>query len=220
MIIAVEIDALLNKYGNSIKKSEISGFTVYQCIIGKNNIYAIHSGAGEIYATMATQFLITEFKVDMVVNYGIAGGLTKDMNLTRTCIVEKVVHYDFDTSEVDNVEVGRYLEYPDIYLPTTKNVLEKALEIDPSLKKVTCASGDKFISKPEKKAEMHNNFKADICEMEAAGIVLTCNRNNIPCLLIKTISDSITGGAEEFTKAANETGAICIDITSKIIDRL
>ena len=53
--------------------------------------------------------------------------------------------------------------------------------------------------------------------MEAAGIVLTCNRNKVPCLLIKTVSDSISGGAEEFFYAVDESARVCMEITHKII---
>ena len=38
---------------------------------------------------------------------------------------------------------------------------------------VVCASGDKFIADSEQKIKVHEMFDADICEMEAAGIVLT-----------------------------------------------
>jgi len=53
--------------------------------------------------------------------------------------------------------------------------------------------------------------------MEAAGIVLTCNKNKIPCLLIKTVSDSITSGVSEFKNQINESARICIEITNKIL---
>ena len=86
--------------------------------------------------------------------------------------------------------------------------------------KVICASGDKFIAKKEKKEELHNIFNADICEIEAAGIVLTCNKNKIPCLLIKTVSDSIIGGTIEFKNAFNESARICLEIANKVISNI
>ena len=181
------------------------------------DVYALSSGAGEIAAASGTQLLITEFKVDVIVNFGVVGGLTPQMGVTRTCVVEKVVHYDFDTSPVDHCEVGRYLNYPERYIKATPELIEKALEVEPTLIKVACASGDKFIADPEKKAALHREFGADICEMEAAAIVLTCNRNKVPCLLLKTVSDSIHGGAEEFSKALDETAQICLKITERII---
>ncbi|MGL5380274.1 5'-methylthioadenosine/S-adenosylhomocysteine nucleosidase [Clostridium sp.] len=219
MIVAVEIEAVLNKYGKP-KKLSYPGFNVYQYGIDDKNLFVIHSGAGEIAATMATQFLISQLQVEFIVNFGVVGGLTEEMVLARTCIVESVVHYDFDTSDADKTDVGRYIEYPSIYIPTTKSILSKALEINLNLKAVICASADKFIGSEEKKRELHKKFNADICEMEAAGIVLTCNRNNVPCLLIKTVSDSVSGGAEEFFKAVDESAEICLEITHKIIGSL
>lgn len=218
MIVAVEIEAVLNKFGIPIQELKFAGHVVYQYKLGEQELFVIHSGAGEIAAAMATQFLISQFNVDLIVNFGVVGGLTHEMALARTCIVESVVHYDFDTSEADGCEVGRYLDYPSVYISTTKEILDKALEIEPSLKKVICASGDKFIGKKEKKEELHNTYKADICEMEAAAIVLTCNKNKIPCLLIKTVSDSISGGASEFRSAVNESARICLEITNKIMN--
>ncbi|MDD6795236.1 MAG: 5'-methylthioadenosine/S-adenosylhomocysteine nucleosidase [Clostridiaceae bacterium] len=220
MIVAVEIDAALNELGTTIEESKYKGYSVYKCMIGENNLFIVHSGAGEIAAAMTTQFLISQFNVDIIVNFGVVGGLTQKMKLAKTCIVENVVHYDFDTSEADNCEVGRYLNYPTVYIPTTKEILDKALKIEPSLRKVICASGDKFIADKGRKEQLHKLFNADICEMEAAGIVLTCNKNKVPCLLIKTVSDSINGGVDEFNKSVNESAKICIRITNKILNNI
>lgn len=180
----------------------------------------VSCGAGEIAAASGTQFLISEYHVDMIINFGIVGGLTEEMSKTKVCIVEKVVHYDFDTSTVDNVEVGRYLDYPDIYIPTSSQLLQKAIELNPKLLPVICASGDKFIADPEQKAELHRKFGAQICEMEAAGIVLTCNRNEVPCMMIKIVSDGITGGVEEFLETKDEAAMICLEIANQIVNEL
>ena len=52
------------------------------------------------------------------------GALTEELKVTNICLVEKVIHYDMDTSAADHCEVGRYLEYQDIYLPTTKKYVQ------------------------------------------------------------------------------------------------
>ena len=82
---------------------------------------------------------------------------------------------------------------------------------------MTCASGDRFVGKAEDKAALNRDFDAEICEMEAAGIVLTCDRCGVPCLLIKTVSDGITGGAEEFLKEISRSADICLEITDEIM---
>lgn len=219
MIVAVEIQSVLNKYETS-NILEYAGFKIYEYKLNNKTLFVIHSGAGEILATMATQILISKFNVEFIVNFGVVGGLTDEMKLSKTCIVKSVVHYDFDTSNADNNPIGKYLEYDDIYIPTTKEIINKVLIIEPTLKPVICASGDKFIADEKKKRELHQKFNADICEMEAAGIVLTCNKNDIPCLLIKTISDSISGGAKEFFDTVNKSANTCLDITHQLLNTL
>jgi adenosylhomocysteine nucleosidase len=220
MLIAVEIDALLGKYGENHEIIDCHGFKIYKYTIKNSEIFAIHSGAGQVYAAAATQLLICKFDVNFILNFGVVGGLTEEMTLEKTCVVKSVVHYDFDTSAADKCEVGRYLEYPDIFLPTDKNLLDLALKIKPELKQVICASGDKFIASKIEKEKLHREFKADICEMEAAAIVLICNKCKVPCLLIKTVSDSIKGGADEFFKSVDTSAQICMEICSKVIEEL
>lgn len=135
MLVAVEMDAVFKKYGDTLTRIERPGYEIYHYKVEEADVYALSSGAGEIAAAAGTQFLITEFHVDVVVNFGVVGGLTQEMGVTRTCVVEKVVHYDFDTSPIDHCEVGRYVNYPELYIPATKELIEKALEVEPSLKK-------------------------------------------------------------------------------------
>lgn len=222
MIVAVaqEVGALLEKMGKPIKTDIITGYEIKAYEVGNNTLYVTQSGAGEISAASSTQLLISRYGCEMIVNFGVCGGLTDEMSVTRTVVVEKAVHYDYDTSELDNVEVGRYLEYPDVYIPATKELVEKACEIEPSLERVICASADKFVGDADKKRDLNKKFGAKICEMESAGILLTANRNGVPTLLIKAVSDSVSGGADEFTKLVSESAAVCVETLLKIIETL
>ena len=220
MIVAVEIQAVLDKYGAQLKESQQCGFRVLEVSAPNYEMVIVSSGAGEIAAAAATQFLISAHHVDLIVNFGVVGGLTPAMAKTKASIVEKVVHYDYDVSQIDNVLPGQYEAYPDRYIPVTPSLLKKALALRPELVPVVCASGDKFVGSAEGKIALHETYGADICEMEAAGIVLTCNRNHVPCMLIKIVSDGITGGAEEFRETKDATAAMCLDIISAVIDDL
>ncbi len=217
MLVAVEISAVVARYATELETLDCKAFTVYKCHIKNCELYILQCGAGQIAAAAGTQFLIDRFEVELVVNFGIVGGLTPEMSLAKACIVENVVHYDFDTSAADNCEVGRYIDYPEVNLPLNSDLIELALSVEPSLKKVTCASGDKFIDTKEHKEYLHKTFGADIVEMEAAALVLICDRNNIPCVSIKTVSDSITGGADEFKKEFDRTAAICLQVVDKLL---
>jgi len=220
MIVAVEMKAVLDRYGSTLKEKNAAGYKVVEVETEKYQLIIANCGAGEIAAAAGTQYLISEYGVDMVVNFGVVGGLTEEMAKTKTCIVERVVHYEMDTSALDGTKVGQYAQYPDIFIPADQTLLKKALEIYPDLKVVTCASGDKFVADPDQKRKLHTDFEADICEMEAAGILITCIRNQIPCMMLKIVSDGITGGAEEFVETIDEASAMCLEIVTKIIDEL
>ena len=199
----------------------------YQYIIDSSKPYyndenyemiIVKSGAGEIAAAAAAQYLISVHDVDMIVNFGVVGGLTEEMSVAKLAVVESVVHYDFDVSEYISTRKAQYANYPSVYIPADERLVELAVDIEPSLKKVICASGDKFIGSPERKQALNLEYGADICEMEAAGIVLTCNRSGIPCLLIKAVSDSMQGGAQEFQKEFERCADICLETVERIID--
>jgi len=220
MIVAVEMGAVLARYGTAKEITVKNGFEVHTYESDAYTLYVVNAGIGELAAAAATQELISCYGVELVVNFGVVGGLTEEMAQTKTCIIEKLIHYDFDLAEIDNVPTGQYPGYESIYIPTSIELVEKAVKLQPELKKVVCASADKFIGTREKKIALHEKFGADICEMEAAGIVLTCNRNNIPVISIKTVSDGISGGADEFYAEVQRTSLICLEITDRIIREL
>lgn len=217
LVVAVEMEAVTEKYGPAEQVFQLPGYVVSLYRVDRYELYVVQSGAGEIAAAAATQLLISRFGAEMIFNFGVVGGLTDDMAVMRSCLVEQVVHYDMDTSQCDDIEVGRYLSYPTVMIPADPELLAAARAILPELPLVTCASADKFIADPVRKRELHEQFGADICEMEAAGIVLTANRNQVPCLLLKLVSDGIEGGAEEFNKECRRAARACIELLDRIL---
>ena len=222
MIVAIvqEIKQIMNDYGNTMTTIQKNGFTVYKTTIGDNELYVTQSGAGEIGAAACAQFLITAFDVEFIVNYGVVGALDPAFGLTESVVVKDVVHYDWDVSMIDNVPVGKYEEFESVHIPTTPKYVEMALKIDPTLRPVSCASADKFVGSAEWKKQLNQQFDCQICEMEAAAITITCKRNNVDCLLIKAVSDSAEGGAEEFTSMVERSAKNCMKVLMEIIHSL
>lgn len=220
MVIAVEIQSVLSKYADRLKEENVPGFRVYSVELDDKTLYITRSGAGEIRAAAAVQMLISVFHVELIVNYGVVGALTERLEVINTCVVEKAVHYDFDTSAADACEVGRYLEYKDIYLRATAEYVKLATEYDAAIFPVTCASGDKFIAAKSEKEALSKAFKADICDMESAAIILVCDLNQVPNLIVKTVSDSIKGGTAEFRSCFAKAADTCLAIVDRIIKTL
>lgn len=218
LVIAIltEVKALLNtKF--KFETLEEKPFTVYKTIINDNELIIIHSGCGEILASAATQHLITKYNVDYIFNYGICGALRDDLNTLDTCIVKSIINYDFDTDAIDHLGVGYHYEMGELYLKPDQELIEKALKIV-NLPLYVCASGDKFVDNNEERDYLKNTFKADICEMESAGIFMVSKLNNKPCLFIKGVSDSYKGMHQEYETMAKESAKIAVDIFLNIIE--
>lgn len=216
LIVAVEIDSFFDKYGVHSSEELVGQYEVLKYKIKNNEVFVVNSGTGEISASATTQLLITKYNVDVILNYGVVGSLNEKYNTGDTCLVESVVHYDFDISEVDlEYQVGMHEEYSSVYINTSKELLDRYNYLN--LPKVICASGDKFISDINKKRELNKSFNADICDMESAGIVLTCDKNNIPCILIKTVADSIKDSGKEYYEKKKSSSDICIEILDDIL---
>lgn len=217
MVVAIEVDAVLDRYGKAVREEKLAGVTFMEYRTEYGTLYVAHSGPGEIAAAAATALLIGHYGAELIINFGVVGGLTPDMALAKTAVVEGVVHYDFDAHQIDWGEPGQYPDFPDRLVPTSPELVAKALEIQPELKAVVCASADKFVDEPDKKRFLNLSFCAHICDMETAGIVITAARAGVPCLIIKTVSDGVEGGAAEFEKELGRASAICIDIADKIV---
>ena len=217
IVVAIEIDSVLSRYGTPSETVITHGRTVRTYKNEEFELYVIDSGAGEISAASGAQLLISEFNVDMIVNFGVVGALTEEMASSELCIVEKLIHYDFDTTGWLNLKRGQYPNHESEYLTLSPDLIEKATAVYPGLKKVVCASADKFIDRAEDKIALHEAYGADICEMEAAGIALTCELAGVPCLIIKAVADSLTGGGAEFLTELEKASDICFGVVDKVI---
>lgn len=198
----------------------VGDFVVYKIKLGEHTAHlCCPPNVGEIAAASACQLLISRFKAEAVLNFGIVGALTDSASVFSTVLVESVVHYDFDVSALDSLPVGRYVNFEDIAVPCDKTLLKLASEIC-TLPAVRCASADKFVADGKQKSLLNKQFGAEICDMESAGVLFTCKYNNVPCLLVKCISDSLNNALNDYEINSRAAAAGFFDFASKLADLL
>ena len=75
MVVAMdkEIKPFLQSVGKPILAKKNGQFEVFGYKTKGKKIYLIKSGIGDIYASSATQLLISEYKVDLIMNFGVCG---------------------------------------------------------------------------------------------------------------------------------------------------
>ena len=193
---AGETTPLYQKMGNATGEINVAGVTISKFDIDGNEIFLVRSGVGEIRAAMTFQLLVDRFDVDVVLNFGFVGSLDNRFDIGDIVLAEKIVHYQFDTSAIDNVPAGQYDGNDSIYFTADKALIEKVQnELPYKLPEVIVASGDKFVASKDDK-EYLRTLGAQICEMECAGLVIASQRNDVPLLSIKVISDKADESAD------------------------
>ncbi len=220
LIVAIEMDAVLSKYGAPVRVDKKAGFTVMVYETEKYILYAADGGAGEINAANATQFVICTYDVDLIINFGVVGALEEGAKTAQLCVVDNVIHYDFDTTGWLNLPRGQYPAYETPFIPTSAELAALAKSVSADLRSVTCASADKFVDVEADKRALNEAYGAHICEMEAAGVLLTCNRNGVPCLILKAVSDSLVGGGREFFTELKRVSIVCFELVDIVIAAL
>ena len=137
------------------------------------------SGIGKVNAALTTQILINCFKVDKILNIGTCGGLEKNMNIGDIFTVRECMQYDFDLSELDNVEKGFIQGFNSKFFSC--NIVE-------GYKIQNLGSADKFSNdiQPVNFLIKNNVFLKD---MEGAAIAQVCSLNKIPLYIVKGVTD-------------------------------
>ena len=218
MVVAMdkEITPFLNSVGECFLDETRGAFRIFGYKTQNKTVYLVRSGIGEIFASAATQLLISEFKVELILNFGVCGSLVKNVGVFSTILVSGVVHYDFDLSAIDNVKVGEYPGYNSPIISTNEYFFEACKKVMGDCLVGICASADKFVADSKIKQELNEKYGAVVCDMECAGVLLTANGYNIPTVIIKAVSDG-EGGAEEFNACVHKASTLYIKALNEII---
>lgn len=212
-----ELEAVLNIM-NNIEQKEIYGISVQIGKIEQKEVAVVKSGVGKVNAARVTQILIDKLNVKSIINLGSAGALSPLLNIGDIVIGEKLIQHDFDITAFDHDKgyitgVGDYI-YSDIKLiEKFENAANNLKEKDYKIKKGIIATGDIFCTDIEMKNKIFSKFDADCVEMEGAAIAQVCYLDNIPFIVIRSISDSPNGNNEiDFDKFVELASKRCANI--------
>lgn len=195
----------LKELMQDIQEVDYFKLTIYTGKIGQYSIILAKSGVGKVNASLNTQYIIDKYQPNYIINTGVAGGVAKGLQVGDIVIGETLVQHDFDASALgyakgymcNGIEPNKpTLFYSDKELTAKfEAAMSKANLSDVRIHKGIIATGDTFVSSSEKKQELSELFNAVAVEMEACAIAQTANINEVPCLIIRAISDLADGSA-------------------------
>lgn len=197
-------------------EASVSGIIFYYGTLEGKRVVAARCGVGKVFAAICAEAMIMCYSPNIVVNSGVAGGLSNNLSLCDAAIADAAVQHDMDTSPLGDPE-GLISGINKIYLPCDGHaavLLSKCAEAAGVHAECgVIASGDKFISSDSDKERLKSKFSAIACEMEGASVAHVCFVNDVKCAVLRTISDGGNDNAKmdfpEFcAKAARQSHEI------------
>lgn len=144
---AVEIDEIQANISNP-KYINKFDFKIITGTLGKYNIILSESGVGKTASASTTQFIIDNYHPKYIINIGLAGSLSPDLKSGDAIIAEKMIYHDFDVTAFGSpkgyTDNGIEPNKPTIFV--SDKALIKKFEKNNSLKRVTIATGDIFVT--------------------------------------------------------------------------
>ena len=220
----IEVQALKEMMDNpQVKK--ISSVDFY-CgkLMNIDTVVAV-AGVGKVNAAVCAQTMILEYAPDYIINTGVAGGLSSELEIGDIAVADKVCEHDMDTSPVGD-ELGFITGINKVYMDCDEyisNLMYESANAVEGIKALmgTVASGDQFIATDTQRNFIKGNFNAIAAEMEGASIGHVCTMNGVKFGVLRAISDGANSDSvmdfPTFTKmAVKNTVAILKNMFEKL----
>lgn len=195
----------------NVSEQQIAGMNFYEGLLAGKECVVVCSGIGKVNAAACAQILCDRYKVDKLINTGVAGGLEDAVEIGDIVLSTDAVQHDMDCVGF-GYKKGVIPRMATSEFKADEEMIEIAerccKEVNPGVGvfRGRVASGDVFVSSAAKKAEIRASVGGYCCEMEGAAIAQVAYLNNVPFLIIRAISDKASGEAcdqyDEFEEAA------------------
>ncbi len=198
------------------KKETKGGFDFYIGKLFGCDVVAVKCGIGKVFAGAGCQTLLTNYKVERVINIGASGGLVEGLSMGDAVLVEKAVQYDMDTTAFGDPlgmisGINKVFFDCSIYYGFYEKLQEKGINVI----KGNNATADIFCTKADVKGMLKEKFSAVSVDMEAGALAQICFINNIPLESIKIISDGANDNSgDDYNKYTGTVGERVMEILS------
>lgn len=150
-------------------------------------------GIGKVNAALGAQKMINEFKPDVIISSGCAGGNGDDINIQDVVVSAQLAYHDvYCGAAIDNTtQYGQVQGMPLRFEPEPW-LLQKAVSLDCKVKihAGLIVTGDWFVDSRDKMREIIGHFpEAKAVDMESCAIAQTCHINKVPFISFRVVSD-------------------------------
>lgn len=217
--------AMYLEHGEVQKEHQWHEFTFYEMTLNGTPCIVSKSGIGKVMSAMVCQHLIDKFNPSEIIFTGVAGALSEKLDIGDVIISRDCMQHDIDgralgfsrgtilfsdrrifnaDDRLHDIAMGTHVDGHNIY---SGRIL----------------TGDQFFTHKdiEEHSYLHDDMHGDCIEMEGGAIGLVCSENNLPFVIVRTISDKADGSAaEDFSKLHHLVAGNSYQIVSQMLPNL
>ena len=196
---SVEMELLAEALENSTEQY-IGGVKYLKGSLWSHEVVLSVCGPGKVNAALCTQAMILAFSPEAILNLGVAGSLSDLVSIGDVVVGSFAVQHDMDTTPLGD-PLGLISGINMLRLPldeTLQKRLFSALESLPDIKGSIggVATGDQFLHDALRRDKVRHQFEVLCCEMEGGAVAHVCYVNQVPCAIVRAISDNADGTSD------------------------
>lgn len=180
---------------SGLQTEQYAGVDYFTGTLANKEVVVCCAGMGKANAAATTQVLATKYGIDQLIFSGIAGNTSPLLSIGDVVIGKTVVYHD--------AEIEMICQNPPFLKEYTGDsaliaAAEKAcasLGVNSLTGKI--ATGDLFIGDSKSKEAIMEKCAPDCVEMEGAAVSQIAAKNDIPCVIIRAMSDDADEAGRE-----------------------
>lgn len=186
--------AILKEHMTDVTVITKASMEFYRGKLAGKDVVVVRCGIGKVNAAVCTQILADDYRVDVIINTGIAGSLKNEINIGDIVVSSDALQHDVDATGF-GYQKGQIPRMEVLAFPADEKLISLASrccrEVNPEIGVFVgrVVSGDQFISERDVKNRIIEDFGGCCTEMEGAAIAQTAYLNGIPYVVIRAISD-------------------------------
>ena len=226
--IIVAMEEELEAIENIMTNMDIKQIYNLRFLIGKiqgKDCVIVRSGVGKVNAGRTTQVMIDNFDLECIINLGAGGSVNEMLNIGDVLIGKKVIQHDFDITAFGHSKgyitgVGDKIVCDDKLINKFEQVINTMEDRNYNIKIGIIATGDIFCTDVSMKDNIRAKFDADVVDMECAAIAQVCYLDNIPFVVVRSISDTPNGkNATTFDENLKLASKRCANILKEFLNK-
>ena len=164
-----------------------------QHLFTDGNVIVQKCGIGKVNAALGAADMISQYKPDVIISSGCAGGHGDDIKVQDVVVSSEIAYHDVYCGEAIGHSVYGQVQGLPPRFQADPTLLQKALSLKPSdvsLHAGLIVTGDWFVDTKDKMHEIIGHFpEAKAVDMESAAIAQTCYLRHVPFISFRVISD-------------------------------